>query len=147
MRSASHSDSALGATSLLCCDTSLRSSPHACRARSSSSPTPVTDDSVKAAPLQRLVLGGAGEAPAQLVGVRLLGNALAELALDAQREPQRFGAGRDQLVVLRHELARLVEAALPVADLAEVQQRDRLIRVEAQRALEELLGVLEIVGA
>jgi len=52
----------------------------------------------------------------------LLGNALAELALDAQREPQRFGAGRDQLVVLRHELARLVEAALPVADLAEVQQ-------------------------
>src|SRR3989441_4719423 len=145
-RSCSSASSWRGAN-FSCCATSVISSPHACRARSSSSPTPVTDDSVKAAPLQRLVLRGAGEAPAQLVGVRLLVNALAELALDAQREPQRLGAGRDQLVVLRHELARLVEAALPVADLAEAQQRDRLFWIQAQRALEELLGVLEIVGA
>src|SRR5256885_6715758 len=136
-RSCSSASSWRGAN-FSCCATSVISSPHACRARSSSSPTPVTDDSVKAAPLQRLVLGGAGEAPAQLVGIRLLGNALAELALDAQREPQRLGAGRDQLVVLRHELARLVEAALPVADLAEVQQRDRLVPGQGQGAPGEI---------
>src|SRR3989454_2944542 len=145
-RSCSSASSWRGAN-FSCCATSVISSPHASRARSSSSPTPVTADSVKAAPLQRLVLGGAGEAPAQLVGVRLLGDALAELALDAQREPQRLGAGRDQLVVLRHELARLVEAALPVADLAEAQQRDRLVGLQAQRARGELLRVLEIGGA
>src|SRR6266513_1892882 len=140
-RSCSSASSWRGAN-FSCCATSVMSSPHASRARSSSSPTPVTADSVKASPLQRLVLGGAWEAPAQLVGVRLLGDALAELAFDAQREPQRLGAGRDQLVVLRHELARFVEAALPVADLAEVQQRDRLVGLQAQRALEVLLGEL-----
>src|SRR5438270_2136435 len=145
-RSCSSASSWRGAN-FSCCATSVISSPHASRARSSSSPTPVTADSVKAAPLQRSVLAGVGEAPAQLVGVRLLGDALAKFAFDAQREPQRLGAGRDQLVVLRHELARFVEAALPVADLAEVQQRDRLVGLQAQRALEKLLGVLEVVGA
>src|SRR2546430_15062104 len=145
-RSCSSASSWRGAN-FSCCATSVISSPHARRARSSSSPTPVTDDSVKAAPLQRLVLGGAGEAPAQLVGVRLLGNALAELALDAQREPQRFGAGRDQLVVLRHSLARLVEAALPVADLAEAQQRDRAFRVPSPMGLVRLIRDLGIVGS
>src|SRR5438309_2134093 len=91
-RSCSSASSWRGAN-FSCCATSVMSSPHASRARSSSSPTPVTADSVKASPLQRLVLGGAWEAPAQLVGVRLLGDALAELAFDAQREPQRLGAG------------------------------------------------------
>src|SRR5256886_14239944 len=143
-RSCSSASSWRGAN-FSCCATSVSSGRHACRARSSSSPTPVADDSVKAAPLQRLVLGGAGKAPAQLVGIRLLGNALAELALDAQREPQRLGAGRDQLVVLRHELARLVEAALPVADLAEAQQRDRLRLVPAPGAPAGTLRVLWIV--
>src|SRR5438552_5373946 len=61
-RSCSSASSWRGAN-FSCCATSVISSPHACRARSSSSPTPVTDDSVKAAPLQRLVLGGAGKAP------------------------------------------------------------------------------------
>src|ERR1700694_90138 len=145
-RSCSSASSWRGAN-LSCCATSAISSPRASLARSSSSPTPVTAASVKAASLQRLVFGRRREAPAQLVGERLLGDALAELALDTQRKPQRFGAGRDQLVVLRHELARLVEASLAVADLAEVQQRDRLLGLHAQRALEELLGVLEVIGA
>src|SRR5438034_1499113 len=100
-RSCSSASSWRGAN-FSCCATSVISSPHACRARSSSSPTPVTDDSVKAAPLQRLVLGGAGEAPAQRVGVRLHGNALAELALHEHRQPARFGTAHDQLVLLPH---------------------------------------------
>src|SRR3954469_22554867 len=49
--------------------------------------------------LQRLVFGRVREAPAQLVGIALLGRALATLALYAQGQPQRFGARRHELVI------------------------------------------------
>src|SRR5688572_27608152 len=139
------SDSIWRAANLSCCATSATASPCDSRAARSSAPMPVS--SVKLALLQRLVFGRAGKAAAQLVGVALLGHALSQPALDAQREPQRLRRRRRQLVVARYQPARLVDLALPVADLPELQQRDRLVGLQAQRALEELLGVLQVLGA
>src|SRR6185436_2993559 len=69
--------------------------PRSSRAAFSVGPT----GSVILPPLQRLELGRAREAPAQLVGVALLGDALARPALYAQGQPQRFGARRHELVI------------------------------------------------
>src|SRR5687768_9661927 len=139
------SDSIWRGANLSCCATSATDNPCDSRASLSWAPTPVC--SVKIAPLQRLILRRAGVAAAQLVGVALLGDALPRPALDAQREPQRLGARRDQLVVVRHQPARLVHPALPVADLAQLQQRGRLVRLQAQGALEESFGFLQPVRA
>src|SRR6266566_428132 len=139
------SDSIWRGANLSCCATSSMASPRDSRACLSSAPMP--SSSVKAAPLQRLLFGRLREAPAQLVGVALFGHALAELALDAQRKPQRLRARLGELVVAGHELAGVLDGALPVADLAEVDQRRGLVRIQAQRALEELLGVLHVVHA
>src|SRR3954464_15827001 len=87
---------------LSCCATSPTDRPRASRASRRAVPM-LRAASVKFAPLQRLVFRRAGEAPPQLVGVALLGHALTQLALDAQREPERFGARRHLLVVARHE--------------------------------------------
>src|SRR5690606_7875757 len=128
-----------------CCATSAISSPCASRACASARPTPSPSGSVKLPPLQGLVLGRAGEPAAQLVRERHLGRALPELALDAQREPQRLGARRDELVVLRDVAARRVHVALAVAHLPHGKERSRIVRVELERALEEAFGLLEVV--
>src|SRR5688572_27346754 len=144
-RSCSSASSWRGANLRLCA-TSARASPRASRAAASSWPTPVmATASVILASLERLVFGGIGITPAQLVGEGLLGHALAQAALDAYRQPQRLGAWRGDLVVARHQLARLAHAALAVADLSEAEQRDRLVRLELERALEERLGVLHLL--
>src|SRR6185503_830024 len=142
--SASSASSWRGANFRLCA-TSLSASPCASRAAASSCPTPVMTASVILALEQRLVLGRLGITPAQLVGVPLLREALAEPALDAQREPQRFGARRHDLVVLGDQLARLADPPLLVADLPEVQERRGLVGVELERALEVGLGFLDLV--
>src|SRR5688572_28838429 len=129
---------------LSCCATSASASPRASRAAASSRPTPVF--SVILTAHQRLIFARLRVAAAQLVRVRLLGDALAELALDAQREPQRFGARRHELVVARHHFARVADVALPVADLREVEKRSRLVRVQAQRPLKIGFGVLLLAG-
>src|SRR6266404_8373720 len=87
-RPASSASTCRGA-SLSWCATSETLSPCASRALLSSAPTA----SLIFALEQRLVFGRAGEAAPQLVGIALLGDALAETPLDAQREPQRFCAG------------------------------------------------------
>src|SRR5688500_2322652 len=114
-RSCSSASSWRGAN-FSCCATSASARPCASRACASSAPTPVTAASVKLTPLQRLRLLRVGIAPAQLGGEVALGDALTELVLDAQREPQRLRARRQQLVVARDELPRLLEAALAIAD-------------------------------
>src|SRR5262245_86404 len=139
------SDSIWRGANLSCSATSSMARPCASRAFLSWAPIPVS--SVKIPPLQRLVLGRARIAPPQLVGEALLGDALARLALDAQREPQRLGARLVELVVARDEAARLVHLALLVADLAEVEQRRGLVGLQAQGALEILLGLLRLTGA
>src|SRR5919197_1487542 len=141
-RPASSASTCRGA-SLSWCATSETVSPSASRALLSSAPTA----SVILTPLQRLVLRRAGEAAPELVAIALLGAALAEPALDAQCEPQRLGARRHELVVLRDELARVLRPALPVADLAKLEQRRRLVGIELQRALEKILRVLHVVLA
>src|SRR5258708_35162713 len=98
-RSCSSASSWRGAN-LSCCATSETDNPRASRALFSSAPTA----SVIFTPLQRLVLARGGEAPAQLVGVALLGDAFAELALYAQGQPQRFGIRRHELVITRNQL-------------------------------------------
>src|SRR6185503_17902071 len=120
-----------------CCATSSIARPCASRASRSLAPTPVrfapaAVGSVKFSPLQRLVLLRAREAAPKLVRIALLGDALARAALDAQREPERLGAGLGELVVARHEPARLVELALLVADLAQVDERRTLVGLKAQ---------------
>src|SRR5262245_12701339 len=128
--SCSSASSCRGAN-LSCCATSESASPRASRAAASSWPTPVRSSAASAsvifAPQQRLVFGRLGEAPAQLVRDRLLLPALAEPALDAQREPQRLGVRSLHLVVARHQLARLADVALAVADLPELEERCRLV--------------------
>src|SRR5574339_11718 len=119
---------------LSCCATSESASPRSSRTAASSWPTPVF--SVILPALQRQEFRRPREAAPQLVCQGLLLQALAELALDAHPEPQRLGARRDQLVVARHQLARLAHVALAVADLPEVQQRGRLVGLEAQRSEE-----------
>src|SRR5919197_3180162 len=141
-RPASSASTCRGA-SLSWCATSETVSPSASRALLSSAPTA----SVILTPLQRLVLRRAGEAAPELVAIALLGAALAEPALDAQCEPQRLGARRHELVVLRDELARVLRPALPVADLAKLEQRRRLVGIELQRALEKVLRVFHVVLA
>src|SRR3989304_1566918 len=73
--------------------------------------------------------------------------ALAELSPGSHRQPKRLRRRRDQAVEATHQLAGLLEAALAVADLAELQQRRRLVGLDLQRPREELLRVLEIVDA
>src|SRR5947207_13592062 len=107
------------APNLSCCATSATDNPRSSRARESSAPM----ESVKGASLQGLVFGRAGESPAQLGGIALLGSALAELALDPRREPEGFRARLRELHVARHQSARFHHVALPVADLAVLQQR------------------------
>src|SRR5919109_1349866 len=107
-------DSIWRGANLSCCATSSMASPCASRASLRRAPTPVRlasarVSSVKFASLQRLVLGRRGKAPPELVGVALLGHALARFPFDAHREPQRLGARLRQLVVARHQPARLVE--------------------------------------
>src|SRR2546425_4104686 len=146
-RSCSSASSCRGAN-FNCCATSEIDSPRASRAAFSPAPMDsLVASSVIFPPLQRLVFARAREAPAQLVGVALLGDALAQFAFYAQSEPQRFGAWRHQLVITRNELARVADITLPIADLAELQQGGRLIGIELERALEEFLGVLDVVAA
>src|SRR3954464_9690087 len=90
----------------------------ACASRACLRTAPIPVSSVKASPLKRLELGGARKAPPQLVGVALLGDPLARLALDAQRKPERLGVGLVELVVARDEADRLVNPALLGADPA-----------------------------
>src|SRR5258706_3558494 len=132
-RSCSSASSCRAAT-LSCCATSVSERPCSSRRRASSAPTPLAaaapalmSASLILARLQRPVLGRARIAPAQLVGEALLGDALAELALDPQREPQRFRGRRDELVVARHQPARVVHLALAVADLAGLDRRCRVV--------------------
>src|SRR5260221_12298619 len=127
------SASSCRAANLSCCATSVSASPRSSRRRASSAPTPLRTASVIQAPLQRPILGRVRIAPAELVGEALLGDALAEPALDAQREPQRLRARRDELVVARHQPARFGDLALAIADLAEVQQRRRVVGLELER--------------
>src|SRR6185295_4695675 len=123
------------AANLSCCATSVSARPRSSRRRASSAPTPliagaagrVASASVILPPLQRAVLGRRRETAAKLVGVCLLGDALAAAALDAQREPERLRARRDQLVVARHQPARLLDLVLLVADLAELDQRRAVV--------------------
>src|SRR5262252_1250722 len=131
--------------------TSASARPCASRAAASSAPTPGTLSAAGSATasvilplLQRLELRRPGVAAAQLVGVALLRDALAHAPLDAQREPQRLGARRHQLVVARHHAARLDHVALLVLDAGELEQRGRLVGLDLQRALEELLGVAQV---
>src|SRR5258706_7652979 len=118
-RSAS-SDSIWRGMNLSCCATSARPRPCASLASASALPTPSNASPVtepraallKLAPLQRLVLRRIGEAAAQLGSVARFGHALAALALDPQRQPQRLGGRGDELVVARHQLARIADIAL-----------------------------------
>src|SRR2546428_13888061 len=97
-RSCSSASSCRGAN-LSCCATSEIDSPRASRAAFSPAPMDsVIARSVIFPPLQRLVFARAREAPAQLGGIALLGDALAEFPLYTHRKPQRFGAWRHQLV-------------------------------------------------
>src|SRR5260221_86214 len=141
-RSCSRASSWRGAN-LSCCATSETDMPRASRALFSSAPTA----SVIFPPRQRLVLARGGEAPAQLVGVALLGDAFAELALYTQGQPQRFRIRRHQLVIARNQLARVVNIPLAIADLTELEKRRRLVGIELQGTLEEFFGVLDVVGA
>src|SRR4051812_13194796 len=141
-RSSSSASTWRGA-SLRWCATSETVSPCSSRARFSSAPTA----SVILPPLQRLVFGRPGEAPAQLIGVALLGDAFAEAPLDTQCEPERLRGRGDELVVARDQLARLVDAALAITDFAELEQRRGLVRVELQRALEKILRLPGVVHA
>src|SRR6185503_1776366 len=107
-----------------CCAMSATESPSATRAAASSSPTPAATGSATgpvAGPadgvpsvilpaLQLLVLARGGEAPPQLIRIARFRGALAELALDAQREPERFGGRFGDPVVAGDKLARLLEA-------------------------------------
>src|SRR5258708_4764491 len=117
-RSCSSASSWRGAN-FSCCATSETDNPRASRALFSSAPTA----SVIFTPLQRLVLARGGEAPAQLVGVALLGDAFAELALYAQGQPQRFGIRRHELVITRNQLARVGNIPLALPDLAQLRKR------------------------
>src|SRR5260221_14149111 len=111
--------------------TSAIESPCASRAALRLTPT----GSVKLASLQRLVFGRVREAPAQLVGIALLGRALATLALYAQGQPQRFGARRHELVIARNKAPRLVNISLSVANLRKLYERRRILRVGLERSL------------
>src|SRR3954468_23572704 len=142
-RSAS-SDSIWRGMNFSCCATSASVRPCAWRASASALPTP---SSVKLPSLERLVLSGVREAAPQLVGVAHFGGALAAAALDTHREPERFRGRRDELVMPRNEAARFGHVALAIADLAHLQEGSRIVRIEPQRALEELLRVLHVPGA
>src|SRR5690349_21086837 len=144
-RSCSSASSWRGAN-LSCCATSESARPRASRARCSSAPT-LSALSVIGPLLQGACLGRPGEAPAQLLGIAALGEPVACAALDPHAEPQRFRALALHLVVAVHEAARLVDAPLPIADGGELERRGRLVGLQAQRPLEELVGVLDVVLA
>src|SRR6185369_9323500 len=134
-RSAS-SASSWRSPNLSCCATSGSAMPRSSRSAASSAPTPCDATagpsvaSVIFAALQ-LAIFVRGRIPApELRGVALLGGALPRLALHAHREPQRLGARRDDLVVARHQRAGIGEAALLVTDLAKLQERRRLVRLQ-----------------
>src|SRR5256885_5445184 len=97
-----------------CWATSASARPRLCRALASASPTPQATASVKIPSLHRLILGRAGEAAPQLARIAQSRGALAELALDAQPEPERLGARRHELVVARDQPARLLHPPLAI---------------------------------
>src|SRR4051794_20507342 len=138
-RSCSSASSCRGAN-FSCCATSEMANPRSSRARASSAPM----ESVISASLQGLVFRRAREAPPQLVGVALFGRALAELAFDFPRKPQRLGARRSELQMSGDELARVLHVALPVSKLSELQQRAGIVGVELERAREEFFRVLAV---
>src|SRR3954470_7082028 len=102
---------------------------------------------VEMATLQGLVFRRAREAPPQLVGIALLRHALARLAFDPHRKPERLGTGRSELQMTRDELARVLHVALSVSDLAELQERGRIIGIELEGAHEKVFGFLAILHA
>src|SRR5688572_18220615 len=116
------------AANFRCCATSGIDRPCATRALASSAPTPAAPSlawaaasltpaaSVILSALQLLVLARGGKAPPQLVREIRFRVALAELALDAQREPQRFGRRFDDPVVAADELARVLQVSLAITD-------------------------------
>src|SRR5438270_643717 len=114
-RSSSSASICRGANFRLCA-TSAIDRPRSSRLALRMAPT----ESVILSPLQRLVLGRVREATAQLVGVALLGHALAELALDFHREPERFGIRRHELVITRNKAPRLFNIPLPIPNLTEL---------------------------
>src|SRR5258706_16282532 len=92
------------AANLSCRAMSAIDRPSAARPFASSSPTPTPARasatsvlSVIFPALQLLVLARGGKAPPQLGRVAGFGNAFAELALDAQAEPQRLRRRLDEL--------------------------------------------------
>src|SRR6266850_3063340 len=145
-RSCSSASSCRGANFRLWA-TSETDSPRSSRAAFRRAPMSVAWGSVILSLLQRLVFGRAREAPPELRRIALLGDPLARAALYADGEPKRFGAWRHQLVIARNELARVANIALPVADLAEAEQRRGLVGIELQRPLEKFLGVLGVLHA
>src|SRR3972149_3189740 len=108
------------AANLSCWATSATDKPCAARARASSSPTPAAASSLSVIfpALQLLVFARGGKPPPQLVGKAGFGDAFAELSLDPQRKPQRFRRRLADSCVTPDQFARLLEPALPVADLA-----------------------------
>src|SRR6185436_14053411 len=126
------------AANLSCCATSAIDRPSAVRAAASSAPTPAgaagsatasvaSAASVILSALQLLVFARGGKTPPQLVcKVRFRGS-FPELSLDAQREPQGLCRRLHDPIVAADELARVLEAALAVADLAQLQQGARLV--------------------
>src|SRR4051812_20931960 len=121
------------AANFSCWATSATARPAAWRARASSTPTSAgAAVSVIFPALELLVLARAREAAPQLIGEARLDEALAELALDAQREPERLGSRLDQLVIARHEAPGVLEVVLAVADLAELQERPQVVRLLLQ---------------
>src|SRR5215213_9538487 len=140
-----------------CWATSGRPRPRSCRAAASSAPTPraasgappstASGTLLKLASLQLAELVRCRVPAPQLRGIALLGAALTRLALDAQGEPERLGARRRHLVEALDECARVVHAALLVADLAKLQQRARLVGFHLERALEKFVGVRGVLQA
>src|SRR6185369_7742674 len=105
------------AANLSCCATSATDRPSAARADASSAPTPAaalgsatisaaSAGSVIFSALQLLVLARSRETPPQLIREVPFRRAFPELALDTQREPERFGRRFDDPVVAADELAR-----------------------------------------
>ena len=128
-RSCSSASSCRGANFRLCA-TSETERPRSSRAALSVAPTA----SVILPPLQRLELGRPRETPAQLVGVALLGYALARAALYPHGKPQRFGVGR-------HEQVPPIDVGLQAAR-RKVAQGARIPELWDGRAGERIVAAL-----